>query len=238
MDDGHTYGRGLTKTLSSCFYPEFSISVTLKDVKKKPRKRGMHIGNMVDKQLTDWVETGKVRHPDKRFLLLVQIITNMGWTPIKSQLALGCSTLRLGTRVDLICKTKSNKLVIVELKCGFDEYYDVGNQGNMSFPFQDVVATFRNKHYIQLWITCWLFKHSNHRWNKEDITSAYVLRLYNNEKDTLTFELNSLPNWMVADRTRLKKCLEVLKRTRHETSKKRTHNLANGSQRSRRKFKK
>jgi hypothetical protein len=235
LNDGHSFARGLTKTLDACFCPDFSIRVVLSQLKRKKAKRsGKFIGNKVDRELDRWVKKKRLKNPHPYLLLIQNVLKQNEWTPIASQLDLACSALRLGTRIDLICENNEKELIIIELKCGFEDYYDVANQGNMLYPFTDVEISCRNKHYLQLWMTSWLFFHCQHSLSGRKVANAYVLRIFNESQ----VELNPLPYWLVADGERLRECIKVLKRCKNDTKRNRMRILKNGSQRSVRRYKK
>jgi hypothetical protein len=237
LADGHTFARGLTKTIAATFSPQFSVSVTLQGVPKiKNKKRGKWMGNCIDYQLTEWVTTGKLpTNPNEKLVKIQATLAEHKWTPVSSQLTLGCSVLRLGTKIDLLCQTEDDEIVIIELKCGFDDYYDVSNQGNMEYPFEHIQTSFRSKHYLQLWLTQWLFQHCPHEFSDRKIAGSYILRIFENETSEVVSEVIPLPEWLNDDEL-LDKCLAILQSTKHMTSKKRNRVLMNGSQRSRYKF--
>jgi hypothetical protein len=235
LNTNTVYARGLTKTLDSCFSPEFSIKVALKGVEKnlKTRKRGgKSTGITVDNQVERWASSQNVPKPHPKFLKLKNELTSRGYTPLVSQLTLGCNALRLGTKIDLLCRNRTGGLVLFELKCGFEDYYDVQNQGFMLFPFQDLKQSFRNKHYIQLWISCWLFQHSSHKYSGEKLENAFILHIYSDDSNILKLDIDPIPPWIVSDTERLEACLMVLKRTRNETLKRRRQIIRNGARRS------
>ena len=240
LNDKHTFARGLTKTLSACFSPEFSIAVTLKGVADiKPKKRGKYIGNSIDKQLTEWVEKVGVKPnapSDARLVRIISVLKEQKWTPVTSQLALGCSSLRLGTKLDLLCRDNTGSLILIEVKCGFDDYYDICNQGNFQYPFEDVAISFRNKHFLQLWVTRWLFTHSRHEYSGEPLNKySYVMRIFEKKHSEIDSELSVLPEWLCDNKMTL--CLRVLESTKNLTFRIRNRIMKNGSKRSRYNFK-
>ncbi len=219
LDDGHTFARGLTKTLAACFSPSLNTEdcfAALGSIKRK--KQGMQIGMQLDLVISHWVSDPNFEYDCPRFRMVQQILKDKEWTPVSTQVALGCNTLRVGTLVDLVCRDRDGATVLVELKCGFDDYYDVANEGVMNFPFQDLPLTFRNRHYVQLWITAWLFHHC---FPTTRIGTAVILHVFADPDNKISAQVTSLPTWLFVDTDRLKECLLVLRRTRHETKKKR-----------------
>lgn len=236
LQDGHTWARGLTKTLAANFSPEFSISLVLKSIKNiKPKKRGRYTGNLVDKQISDWVNGASIHKPDPKFAVILQCLAKQKLTPVASQVDIGCSTLRLGTRVDLVCENEDKELVIIEIKCGFDDYYDVDNQGCFEFPFNHIPITFRNKHYIQLMLTTWMFNHSLHPYSNRVVDHSCIIRVFETDDGKLQCDFARLPTW-TNDTQLLGRCLRMLENTKNRTKRKRNNVIKNGSRRIRRKL--
>jgi hypothetical protein len=232
LQDGHTFARGLTKTLAACFSPSLSVDLALKGTSKvKQKKSGTQIGMQLDLALSHWVQDPTFSMDCPRFEAARRAILEQGWTPTQAQVAVGCSTLRLGTMVDIVCRDRNGDTVLVELKCGFDDYYEVANPGQMNYPFQDMALTFKNRHYVQILVTAWLYSHS---FANERINRAVILHIYSDKDNGIHSAMYSLPPWLVVDHYRLKECLMVLKRTRHETKRARMAQIFRGVHKARR----
>jgi hypothetical protein len=91
----------------------------------------------------------------KRFM---RLLINRGWEPIGSQVVCGSSDARMGTAVDLVVRdTRNNdKIVVIELKCGFDRYLDRFHS-QMLPPFEHMTDCPRFQFQVQLLMTRILF---------------------------------------------------------------------------------
>ena len=232
LGDGHTFARGLTKTLAACFSPTLSVDLALKGTSHvKQKKSGTQIGMQLDLAITHWVNDPGFTIMCPRFDEVKRAIEERGWTPVRAQVAVGCQTLRLGTMVDVVCLDDKGETVLVELKCGFDDYYDVETPGFMNYPFEDLPLTFRNRHYVQLLVTAWLYSHA---FPAERISCAVILHVYTDKDDCIRSAVSAVPPWLVVESARLHECLLVLKRTRHETKRVRMAQIRRGVNKSRR----
>jgi len=237
---GGRWARGLTKTLSAQFTPEFSSTVALKsiDIVKK-KKHGRKHGNYVDRLVTKWANTGKKpkRCQDETFNRIVEELDQRGWLPIAGQLALGCHKLRLGTRADIIC-LHEGKIIIVELKCGMDDYFDVHNQGCMEKPLQQIPVSFRYKAFLQLLVTTWLYHHNDHPYRKYPFEGSYVMHVYEDYDYKTQLDIHALPFWMLQDGQILRDTLQEIKKSKDQSHESRKRVLKNGSIRSMNRYKK
>lgn len=77
--------------------------------------------------------------------------------PIASQLPVGHEILRVGTALDLLCIDIERHLVVVEIKSGFDTYYERHTLDRMRPPFQDKNDSPHNQHQLQLALSLLLF---------------------------------------------------------------------------------
>jgi hypothetical protein len=232
--------RGLTKTLSSLFYPEFSLTTVLEQCpKKKPKKNGLRVGNLVDHELRFLVgarDNFKVVanpawHP--RTHLIHRFLDSKGWSAISTQCDLGCECLRLGTRVDLVCVNGEGQAVLVEIKNGFDNYIDVDGQGCMLFPFDKVPQTVRNQHLLQLMFTKWLFEHCAHEHSDLVLAECVVVRIFENQEGNLRAEAYVQPDWVVNAEVKVE-AVRMLKNSRFQTKRKRQRLKAAGRARAKR----
>ena len=174
----------------------------------------------------------------EKLVELQRILKEREWTPMSSQMPLGCLDLRLGTMVDLMCSTKDGKLVIVEIKSGFDDYYDIQNQGNMMYPFEDVPQSCRNKHLLQLLFTTWLFFHGSHVLNNIQVEKSVIIHLFTNYNEEIQSEVIDLPFWLYGATDKyLKHGLRVMKNVKSMNKRQRTNVMVNGARKVRRRFK-
>lgn len=231
------FARGLTKTISAAFSPEFSISLVLKAVPViKTKKHGKRVGNMVDEQLNTWANSGLQPcnyAEDGYFIQIRTAIEEQKWIPLCAQLPVGCVELRLATKLDLLCLDLKGRVIIVELKCGFDDYFDIHNQGCMMYPFQHVPTSFRHKAWLQLLLTTYLYFHTDHPYRNRPFGGSYILHVYEKANGNLTSSLKPLPYWTYASNEMLQQCLCVLQKTRFQNQKDRRRLIQNGARRSR-----
>jgi len=244
LADGHTYARGLTKTLSAYFSPNFSISVVLQGLRTiKPKKYGRVRAIQIEQELSDHISNKRlptrVSHPVIHEIYKALFLRDLH--PIESQLNLGCSCMRLGTRVDLVCRNPKSEIVLVELKCWFDDYYDVQNQGFFQKPFDHMKISFRRKHHLQVVITRWLFKHCSHAYENDTLGSCHLLRVFQNDKGVLTHEMDTVLDTQICGEdpvTTIEKCISILTDTKKETKRKRVELMRAGSRLSLTRFQK
>lgn len=236
---GNTYARGLTKTLVADFTPEFSATVALKGVPHiKAKKHGRKEGNRTDLHVNQWSSDGNLppAGQDPKFDYICQVLRDQRWLPLAAQFAVGCSELRLATKIDLVVQDLLGRIRILEIKCGFDDYFDIENQGSMRHPWTHVPASFRNKAFLQLFLTQYLFQHSQHSLRDKPYAGAYLLHVYEaDDQGTLKHTLDALPAWCGKDLSSetLEQCLEVLKQSRFQTKNDRKRTMTNGFRRAR-----
>jgi hypothetical protein len=196
LTDGHTFARGLTQTIHATFAPQLSHVPLTKKRRQfhNGRASGTEVGLLVDRQVEQWVNRNKYfTMPHPMFLEIRKVLSGRSWVPIVAQLPVGCDKLRLGTKIDLLCRDSNLQLVILEIKCGFDGYYDTETDARMLAPFEKVACTFRNLHFIQLMLTSWLFSHQHTANYNHQLTPSYILRLFHDPADDITYELCALP---------------------------------------------
>jgi hypothetical protein len=224
------YARGLVKTLDVLFSPTMCAARAIRGTgNRKTAKRGTRAGIVLDELVGTWVDTGvltAVHRANVQFMAVVQCLEANGLAPAATQVPVACTRLRVGTCVDLVCTNATGGTVLVELKCGFDDYYDVANQGTMSHPFRDFPATYRNKHLVQLLVTTYLYAHSR---QDERLDGAVVLRVFSDPTGAIRTELSPLPLSLVLDQQRLVACLVVIGLTANQTSGQRSALLHYGS---------
>lgn len=233
---GH-FARGLTKTLAAEFMPHYSFRLAINSLPvRKPKKRGQYLGSLADRQLSKWANTGKLPRGRrcKRFEVIRQALTEAELVPIYAQLPVGDEALRVATMVDLVCRDMEGRIVLVELKCGFDDYFHVPNQGHMLAPLQNVEASFRNKAWLQLWLTTEFYHHTAHQFHQYTYASSYLLHVYENNTGVLTYTLTELPAWVKA--LNLPAIKNHLQSSRHTNKRQRSRILANEQRKAKRRF--
>ncbi|MCH9690326.1 MAG: hypothetical protein K0U10_06715, partial [Gammaproteobacteria bacterium] len=145
-----------------------------------------------------------------------RLLDEKGWTPLASQVPVGCADLRLGTMLDLVCLDRSSNLVILEIKCGFAGYWAVHDQGTFRYPFDSVPMSFQNRAQLQLLLSCYLYLHSSARiMRSRPLAGAYIVRAGGPDP---TAEMVGLGSWLL-DVELLSQALLVLKGTKFENKK-------------------
>jgi hypothetical protein len=234
-DKFNPFARGLTKTLSAQFSPDFSISVAMKEItEKKHKKRGRFYGNQTDRNIVLWVTDGLLpKYRDERFDIIKKTLEVRKWIPIAAQIPVGCSHLRLATKIDFICQNEKKEIILIELKCGFDDYFNVHNQGFFQYPFQEVHISFRNKSFLQLLLTLFLFFHSKNDWNQKSFGGAYICHVFESSPDNFFSELISLPFWTFCCSEIMEQAILCLKQSKNQNKRKRSLLIQNGAKRAR-----
>lgn len=106
---------------------------------------------------------------------LVPYLIENKLTPIESQAKVYNLECRVGTCIDLVCRTASRKFAIFEIKTGFDTYYERHTGRKMNTPFQDVNDSPRWQHQLYLHFAVQMF--AKYREVEVDRTSCAVLRM-------------------------------------------------------------
>jgi hypothetical protein len=70
------------------------------------------------------------------------------WQPLFTQYKVMAPGLRVGTRIDEICITPDGRLIVVEIKYGYDEYREFGN-ACMNAPLGDCLDSPQHQHMLQ-----------------------------------------------------------------------------------------
>ena len=225
-----TYARGLTKTIEADFMPTFSVRDALQSLPTRKRKKhGRREGNLVDSEVTRWANDGFIACNDARLDLIRAALADREWIPIAAQYPVGCRSMRLATKVDLVCRRLDGSIVLVELKCGFDDYFDVA-QGCMLHPFQTVGATLRNRSFLQLMLTAYMFQHCKHRLSDKPFAGAYLLHVFESDAGDLRHTIEEAPAW-TRDDTLVRRCVAVLTDSRSTSADQRARVLRNAKRR-------
>lgn len=223
------YARGLTKTLQALFSPEFTFSLAITEHKTK--KHGRANGNKIDKFLKEWANTGKKpKSADPYFACIEQALESKEWVPYSSQVVVACAELRLGTMIDLICQDLYGNFFLIELKCGFDDYWNSHDQGRFKAPFDDISISCRNRAYLQLLFTTYLYLHTKPKNIK--FGGSFVLHVFESDAK-IEYELNPLPYYFYANQSKLQVALKLLKENKNQNKRQRTQEINNGAKRAR-----
>lgn len=120
-------------------------------------------------------------------------LTTRGLVPVLSQCAVGSMDTRLGTAADIIAARGAcverlpngigfrlkpgAPLVIIELKCGFENTYHKHTGQNMRAPLAHLEDSYRMQHELQLFLTVVLWQRT-YRGSGHAIESSAILRVH------------------------------------------------------------
>jgi hypothetical protein len=119
---GHKrWSRGVTKVIQKVFCPSFVFKKIKRGsyvpglTKRKAKKRG----HLVDQIIENWVLGKPTRCRILEPRSIINIMEELEWVPIASQLVVAWPEARLATKIDLVvyCET-TNKIIVVEIKTG------------------------------------------------------------------------------------------------------------------------
>lgn len=157
--------------------------------KTKPPKtmgsKGWHYGKIrgtvVHQEVEDFIFLDRKnfckKHPSIHVYthrLLTFILEKMQWRLVRSEFDIFDERLGIGTSVDIVAVTNEGKLVLIEVKCGFSEYFD-RYDGYMHGALKSLTDSPHHQANIQL-ITEALLIVKNHQIRLDDLL-LYVIRV-------------------------------------------------------------
>ncbi len=110
---------------------------------------GLSTGRRVDREISDWARNYQsfLHDPSRVFTLhkytqkLISAFEVWEWTPLKGQYVVGARNWgNAGTAIDLIMETADHKVIIVEVKCGYDGYWQKPS-GKLAAPLSHIDNT-------------------------------------------------------------------------------------------------
>ena len=200
--------RGLTKRLAVRAWSTGVIPRPVTSSKRsgwKGKGGGRRRGTAVDAQLSRLVNRGVTRPAKGQFQLTQLVLGALAQASMRPLLAqrVVCDTSRcIATAIDLLCYNRtSNRLVVIELKCGHgngrsDVARSGGNTCTMRGPLSKVKDTILNRHFAQLAATREMF--TRERDTLAQLVTMGVdadvdaILLYVNDEKVETYELH---NW-------------------------------------------
>ena len=125
---------GLMPTLSAAFWPDYEYAPPPARYRcatgVRSAREGMARGTLVHRQLehyandddAQWRRRRKRRrlHPYAQKAVLA--MREWGWTPVIAELTVYDPELEMATRLDMLCLDAQERAVLVEWKCGMDNY--------------------------------------------------------------------------------------------------------------------
>lgn len=148
--------RGLLIVLKEAFFSEVNyweqkklfVKKTGRAQKRTTHSRGPDLGRIrgsrIHRELEEFVKLdmknftklNKCVHPWTKSVL--KFVKNNNWLPVASEFKLFDPLLRIGTAVDLVCVTEPGKIVLIEIKTGFEEGFFCGSK-SMTGPLCSVM---------------------------------------------------------------------------------------------------
>lgn len=168
--------QGLTKALNKKIYSKGKLpEIARRAAAPRPgghwrgpnagRKRGARVDAQVSRVINNGPSSAKHVHVYGLTKTCFAAMTKLGLTPILAQRALSCNlSCRVGTAADIIAYDEAlNKLVVVELKSGYDQGRDLpatraGKECRLGAPLEGSKDTTRARHMAQLLATWAMLK--------------------------------------------------------------------------------
>ncbi len=126
--------RGLVPVLKKNFWSKYEYIPPKYKTRKteiKNRFDGLLRGDLVHRQIETYVNRGVSEikkeeiHPFTKKAIIA--MREWKWKPIIAELPIYDPILKIATKIDLICLDKDDNIVLVEWKCGMDNYLCQGN---------------------------------------------------------------------------------------------------------------
>jgi hypothetical protein len=221
QQDGKTsMGRGLVKTLQCLFYPNYKpvrgVSLRKPSVAKRE-------GRALDRFVNSLVTRPHLPGKTDAERVLKDVLGQHGWTPVCAQLPVGDARMRLGTKIDLLCRGVDGKsLFLIEIKLGYAplgplSYWKIP-QGSMQHPYQDVENSAFHHHVLQAAWSLYLLKQTQTPWATA-ISMAYVLRI--GGPPTAPYDLVEVPDSLIRA-----EAITALMNSKNENRAKRSRSIA------------
>lgn len=140
MEGNHKL-KGIRSLLQEWYWPEEE-----KKNLKGGSRGGKRTGSQVDRELTQWTREGRYEFLPTRKIhpyttKLINAFKAWGWRPVSAQHPVGTKAFgSVATAIDLIVKNEQGDIILVEIKCGYDGYWEKPN-GQFAAPFADIPNT-------------------------------------------------------------------------------------------------
>lgn len=163
--------RGLTNVIRQLYFPEYSFTGRATPASGKRTDNGMSRGRRVDNDVQKWIRKSlqhtsmtlknptarRLRPPHAFCRAFIVLMERLRLRPIGTQVVVRCEQCDLATLVDAVFVDAQQRVVLVELKCGFEGYIDRSN-GKMRGDFGELSNAPKNQHQIQLAFTRCMFE--------------------------------------------------------------------------------
>ena len=172
---GHMSGRGITAVIKSNYYPDyvFTKGPPFETAVNASGKKGRSRGLMVDHQVQKWIKGQGAAPHELRGMFedqgaqpltfhpfaraFIELTQKLELTPIGTQVVVQDERCNVATLVDAVFLNAKGRVVLVELKTGFEGYNDTSN-GDMKTDFAYLTNAPANQHQIQLAFTRCMFE--------------------------------------------------------------------------------
>lgn len=122
------------------------------------RIRGLTLGTQVHAEVCDWAQTQKVsswkqKHPmpNAYTVAVIRALNALQLEPLAGEVAIFDESVPFATSIDLVCASaEGGKLVLVELKTGYEGYFTEGN-GHMT---KQPLTRYKNSPLNQAMLQC------------------------------------------------------------------------------------
>lgn len=161
------HGRGITAVIKAKFFPDYAFRPSACNIAPPKHvhnsKNGMSRGRLVDGQIQKWIKSRndiiKKKPPTMHLFAraFVELTKKLKLTPIGTQIVVRDERCDIATLVDSVFINSKGRVVIVELKTGFEGYNDTSN-ARMKGKFSYLSNAPANQHQLQLAFTRCMFE--------------------------------------------------------------------------------
>lgn len=203
---------GLLPRLRQSFFPDINIFNLLRVPKSldRPRKKtkhrvpkkqkgskGMHYGKLrgtvVHNELEDFIfydsKNFRKKHPSIHSYthkILQFILETMQWKLVRSEFDIFDEQLRLGSSIDIVAVNKKGQIVLIEVKCGYQQTFD-NHDGYMHGVLSKLTNSPHHQANLQL-ITAAVLVIKHHQIPLSNLL-LYVIRV--DDDDLYYYEINN-----------------------------------------------
>lgn len=123
----------------------------------------------MDKEIGEWTKLVQTEakpstiraHMEKwspSTLQVIELFRRKQWIPVDAQVVVGCTKSRLATAIDIVARHfETNRLILIELKTGYNGTFVEYNGHTMLPPFAHLAATPRHFAWLQLTLSWMLW---------------------------------------------------------------------------------
>lgn len=151
-------GHGITDKIKKAFFPDDW------DLYKVAGRNGNGAegGKRVDKELSEWTRLVQLESKPSTIrahmeqwspstMKIIELFRQKQWIPVDTQVVVGSTRSRIATAIDIVARHfETNRLILIEVKTGYDGTFVEYNGHSMLAPFSHLAATPRNFAWLQL----------------------------------------------------------------------------------------